>query len=282
MIVSMKNNWTVASISFFLFCILAGCSEELQVDIPIDNPITESMPEVVNDEVELVLIPTPVQTPTILIHSKCSYNPEHISYDRLLEKSTTSNLKAIGLGISIVDFSYAGVNKDHILAQEKLENCLKLMDELGIDIPKDENFLQRLERNMEDPDSLSYYVLSAFEKSTQYFKDSDKEELGISILSGTALESSILLSKDLEPFHDNVYFTYFSQQKKYARGLEVIMKRYEDQESMKLNMEIANSLKLAFTSYEDWATSADSSVNFEENKDKLVNELLAVKENCFH
>ena len=33
---------------------------------------------------------------------------------------------------------------------------------------------------MEDPDSLSYYVLSAFEKSTQYFKDSDKEELGIS------------------------------------------------------------------------------------------------------
>jgi len=51
---------------------------------------------------------------------------------------------------------------------------------------------------------------------------------------------------------------------------------------MKLNMEIANSLKLAFTSYEDWATSADSSVNFEENKDKLVNELLAVKENCFH
>ena len=79
-----------------------------------------------------------------------------------------------------------------------------------------------------------------------------------------------------------MFISRISVSKKYARGLEVIMKRYEDQESMKLNMEIANSLKLAFTSYEDWATSADSSVNFEENKDKLVKELLAVKENCFH
>jgi len=277
----IKEWWRLCVVCISLV-ILYGCSEELQVDLPVDNVLSESLPEFSTEEVELVMIPTPVQTPTILVHSKCSYNPEHINFDNLLERSTTSNLKAISLGISIVDFSYAGVNKDHILAKEKLENCLSLMDELGIDIPKDEAFLERIEKNMENPDSLSYYVLSAFEKSTQYFKNSDKEELGIAILSGTALESSLLLSQDLEPSLDNLYFTFFSQQKKYARGLEVIMKRYEDQESMKLNIEIARSLKGAFTNYENWATSADSSVNFEQNKETLINELLAVKENCYH
>jgi len=273
-------------LKLFVVCILIGtmhcCSEELQVDLPVEHVLSESIPEFSTEEVELVMIPTPVQTPTILVHSKCSYNPEHITFDNLLDRSTTSNLKAISLGISIVDFSYAGVNKDHILATEKLEDCLNLMDELGIDIPKDEAFLERIEKNMENPDSLSYYVLSAFEKSTLYFKNSGKEELGIAILSGTALESSLLLTQDLEPSLDNLYFTFFSQQKKYARGLEVIMKRYEDQESMKLNIEIARSLKEAFTNYENWATTAYSSINFEENKDKLVNELLAVKENCYH
>ena len=277
-----KKEWLKVIAVCMSLVIIHGCSEELQVELPVDNVLNESIPEFSTDEVELVMIPTPVQTPTILVHSKCSYNPDHINFDNLLERSTTSNLKAISLGISIVDFSYAGVNKDHILAQEKLENCLSLMDELGIDIPKDEAFLERIEKNMENPDSLSFYVLSAFEKSTQYFKNSDKEELGIAILSGTALESSLLLTQDLEPSLDNLYFTFFSQQKKYARGLEVIMKRYEDQESMKLNIEIARSLKGAFTNYENWATSADSSVNFEQNKETLINELLAVKENCYH
>jgi hypothetical protein len=276
------KNWFKLFVVCISLAILYGCSEELQVDLPVDNLLSESIPEFSTEEVELVMIPTPVQTPTILVHSKCTYNPDHIAFDNLLERSTTSNLKAISLGICIVDFSYAGVNKDHITAKEKLENCLSLMDELGIDVAKDEVFLERIEKNMENPDSLSYYVLSAFEKSTQYFKNSDKEELGIAILSGTALESSLLLTQDLKPSLDNLYFTFFSQQKQYARGLEVIMKRYEDQGSMKLNIEIARSLEGAFTNYENWATSADSSVNFEQNKEKLINELLALKENCYH
>ena len=115
-----KKEWLKVIAVCMSLVIIHGCSEELQVELPVDNVLNESIPEFSTDEVELVMIPTPVQTPTILVHSKCSYNPDHINFDNLLERSTTSNLKAISLGISIVDFSYAGVNKDHILAKENL------------------------------------------------------------------------------------------------------------------------------------------------------------------
>lgn len=266
-------------ISSFILC---SCSSDKHETIVENEDFNKPLANLSMDEVELVMIPTPVQTPTILVHSKCNYNPNHIFFDDLIGKSTTSSQKAISLGISIVDFTYAGVNKDHILAKEKLENCMGLMDDLGIDIPKDEAFLSRIEDNIENNDSLSYYVLSAFERSTQYFKNTDKEELGISILVGTAVESSLLLTQDLEPDLSNLYYTFFSQQKQYALGLEVIMKRFKGLESMKRNIELAEKLRGAFEKYEEWATSANSVLRFEESKENLIAEIMSVKENCYH
>ncbi len=266
----------------WVFTMLCSCVTDNHDQIVEESDYNKPLANLAIDEVELVMIPTPVQTPTILVHSKCNYNPSHIEFADLVGKSTTSSQKAISLGISIVDFTYAGVNKDHILAKEKLANCMGLMDDLGIDIPKDEEFLIRIEENLENNDSLSYYVLSAFERSTQYFRNTDKEELGISILVGTALESSLLLTQDLNPELNSVYFNFFSQQKQYAKGLEVIMRRFKGLESMKRNIEIAEKLRGAFEKYEDWATSADSALRFQESKDNLIAEITEVKENCYH
>jgi len=235
-----------------------------------------------SEELEIIMIPTPMQAPSVLSLSKCDYHPDIIGKNYLTDHPTTSQQKAINLGISIVDFSYSAVNKDHALANKKLEICMELMGDLGIDIPKDEDFLNRFEKNKNNVDSMSFLILTAFERSTTYFKDTDKEELGISILAGTALESSLILAQELEQDRGKEYFSFFNQQKQYATSLQVIMQRFKEMESMQKNIAIAENLEKAFDSYEIWASSGDTTIRFETSKANLLADIFLIKENSLN
>jgi hypothetical protein len=234
-----------------------------------------------SNELEIILVPTPMQVPTVLIESHCNYHTDHILADLLNDRPATSYQKSIQLGISIVDFSYAAVNQDQSLSSSKLKECITLMDELGIDIPKDEEFLDRIERNKGNVDSLSFLILTAFERSTDYFKTSDKEELGISILVGTALESSLLLAQELTPERNSTYFSFFNQQKDYASGLQVIMRRYKDEPAMQVNLKIAKDLEKAFIGFENRSSNGEA-IRFEARKADLLSDIILIKERSLH
>lgn len=258
--------------------LLMSCGEESTQSQLADEGAVHVDVDLPTDELEIVMVPTPVQVPTVLKQSKCDYHSDHILTDLLTNQPATSHQKAIHLGISIVDFSYASINQDHVLANKKLSECLDLMDELGIDVPKDQAFLDRIESNKNNVDSLSYLILLAFERSTDYFKNTDKEQLGISILSGTALESSLLMARELEMDRNSTFFSFFNQQKQYATGLQVIMQRYIDEKSMQKNIKIAQQLEEAFVSFENWAASGDTTVRFDTIKADLLSDILLIKE----
>ena len=106
--------------------------------------------------------------------------------------------------------------------------------------------------------------------------------MGISILTGTALESSLLLVQNLEPDRNQAYFTYFNQQKDYAMGLQLIMARYKDEASMQNNLKIAKNLEKAFHNYELWAASGDTLTRFDTNKANLLSDIFLIKENSLN
>jgi len=275
----MKNyRLFVAIMSLIL---IASCGSEETKDLSEDGLVhVDALPP--SEELEIIMIPTPMQAPSVLSLSNCDYHPDIIGKNYLTDHPTTSQQKAINLGISIVDFSYSAVNKDHALANKKLEICMELMGDLGIDIPKDEDFLNRFEKNKNNVDSMSFLILTAFERSTTYFKDTDKEELGISILAGTALESSLILAQELEQDRGQEYFSFFNQQKQYATGLQVIMQRFKEMESMQKNLAIAENLEKAFDSYEIWASSGDTTIRFETSKANLLADIFLIKENSLN
>jgi len=265
-----------------MFGLFGSCSENEGENLHKEELVHVETKPVTRDELEIIMIPTPVQVPTVLSLANCQYNAEYIEKNYFKDHPTTSHQKAINLGISIVDFSYSAVNKDHLLSNKKLALCLELMNDLGIDIPKDKEFLERVEKNKNNIDSLSYLILTAFDRSTQYFKDTDKEQLGISILTGTALESSLLLVQNLEPDRNQAYFTYFNQQKDYAMGLQLIIARYKDEASMQNNLKIAKNLEKAFHNFELWAASGDTLTRFDTNKANLLSDIFLIKENSLH
>jgi hypothetical protein len=268
-------------IAIVALCLIVSCGSE-ETEILGDDGLVHGGTLPPSDELQIVLIPTPVQAPSVLSLSNCEYNPEIIGKNFLTDHPTTSHQKAINLGISIVDFSYSAINKDHALSNKKLAICMELMGDLGIDIPKDEAFLERIENNKNDVDSMSFLILTAFERSTTYFKETDKEELGISILAGTALESSLLLAQELELDRGKEYFSFFNQQKQYATGLQVIMQRYKDLESMQKNFAIAENLEKAFSDFEVWAASGDTTIRFDTSKSNLLAEIFLIKENSLN
>ncbi len=261
--------------------LMFSCGEDTTV-VKNGEPDVRVPIEKADDELQIVLVPTPVQVPTVLLQAKCSYHPDYMFTDLIHDRPITSQQKAVSLGIQIVDLSYASMNRDHKLVNDKLASCMQLMDELGIDVPKDENFKQRLESNLNNIDSLSYLILTAFERTTQYFKDTDKEQLGISILTGTALESALLLAQELEPDQSPAYFEFFNQQKLYAKGLQTIMDRYKNELAMKDNLKIARNLEKAFQQFESWAASGDTTVRFSASKANLVSDILLLKESSLN
>jgi transcriptional regulator with XRE-family HTH domain len=125
----------------------------------------------------------------------------------------TSDKKALNLGIYAVDLSYARVFDQLDIAGRYLNSMQKLAEELGIPGDYFSNTAHRLERNIDDKDSLIKIANEVYTTTDDYLKDNEQYTTAALIILGGWIEAMYIANDIIKESEDQDIIERFAEQK---------------------------------------------------------------------
>lgn len=255
---------TFISLSF-ISCKTETNKNNNQVD---DIEITE------DDNAMVYPIPTPFEVTQMLEKSGATYVSDLTNSTENSGNYFTEKSKAINLGIYGADLSYSSTfNKPqdtrNILAVSK-----KLTEDLGITSMFDDALLQRVEKNIENEDSLYKIVSDSYYDTFNQFNKAQKGNIAVMILTGGWIES-LYISCELASISNDKseLLKGLAQQRLTSSTLLPLLQNYK--ENTDIN-ELIDDVKKIKTIYDQLEEIDDEFVMNEEQFNelsKIVDEL---------
>jgi hypothetical protein len=144
------------------------------------------------DSANVFVLPAPMQVATFLHNHNAEFNQAFLSsLNTDVSVYTTEYERALNLGISLTDAAYAALSNnrqialDYLARAEQLSRSLRLEQIVG-------PYVLRLKRNTENPDSVSFLILSLYSDAQRNLNDGLREKTAFYIGSGCFLEGTAL------------------------------------------------------------------------------------------
>ncbi len=170
-----------------VFALFAACSGE---------PKKEQKKEeiVVDDAVKKLIypIPTPFEVTQMLKKSGVAFSQDLTNSPDKVAQYFTEKSKALNLGIYGADLSYSTTYNNTQETRKYLNVSKKLTEDLGLGTVIDENFIKRVEANIENEDSLYKIVTESYYKTFNQLSNSNKGAIAVMVLAGGWIESMYL------------------------------------------------------------------------------------------
>lgn len=189
------------NLSYFKLIILiillsfSACKSDNSKDKNVENAIEEAIEvdeKLVNNfnkaKQVFYALPSPIETLMLIKRSGASYDEELLNPTENLSNYNTTRSRALNLGIYSADLSYSSLFDQTQTSIKYMSASKRLADELGILNAIDENTISRLERNVNNRDSVMDILSDSFANSNTFLKENDREETAALIIAGGWLE----------------------------------------------------------------------------------------------
>jgi hypothetical protein len=253
----MRNALFVLLVAFMAATLCScGDSQEDSKAGKTEEEMKRDWPLVPTDSVRIITLPTPMQVPALLRNTRATYNKEILFPIEHTDRSFFQS--NVLFGTYLIDMAYTGSFGDQQATMEYFTTCKLLGDNMGLGMTMDQDFADRFTKNITKPDSLGRTILELYELGHHYFRDQDKEGIGLLMIMGCLFEGLHLGFAQARE-HDLILFIHIlSQQKQYTENLIYALDGYEipselqyeydqlvklDQLFMKLNPPSAYELK---------------------------------------
>ena len=133
-------------------------------------------------------IPSPMETAALLKKAGAEYDKDILNDVKNVDNYTAASEQALNLGIYGADLSYASVNNQ---TQESMffTSCAKkLADRLGVSNAFDDATLERMEKNMNDRDSLLSIISETYWTVDAYLKENERDNISALMIAGGWVE----------------------------------------------------------------------------------------------
>ena len=147
-------------------------------------------------------IPTAFEISKMLGEAQTTYHPDIVNSVNNLDKYVTTWQKAVNLGVYGIDFSYAATFDETQEAINFLKVSQTIIDDLNISLIFNDNMVNRVEKNIDDLDSLIYIVSESFYDSYNYLNKNGEEKTSILIVVGSVIEG-LYITCELIKIADN-------------------------------------------------------------------------------
>ncbi len=173
--------------AFFGVVILASCSSETGNNgagvIGAKDSVAHS------DSAHLFILPAPLQVATFLRTHEASIQIPYLADKSIAATNyNTDYQRALNLGINITDVGYAALYNNRQLALDYLARTEELVKALRIE-PAVSPYMERIRRNIENQDSLSYLLLTLYDDVQNNLNQAKREKTAFYVASGCYLES---------------------------------------------------------------------------------------------
>ncbi|MRT93351.1 hypothetical protein [Ancylomarina sp. 16SWW S1-10-2] len=194
----------------------------------------------------LFSMPSPYQISLILHESGISYNKELLNPSLNASDYVTNFSRAINFGAYGVDLGYINIYQQTQDATSYFAVLKILSLDLGVQKVLDQNTVSRVEKNIDNRDSLMIIVSEVYRDIDKYFKNNKREATGALILAGGWIESVYILTQEMKNNPHPELMQRIAEQKRPLENLIKLLIPYsEESESYKYLIE--NLIQLAYT-----------------------------------
>ena len=157
---------------------------------------TDSLKNVNSDKKKLEYpLPTPFEVTKMLVNAKASYILNLSNPLSNVEKYNTEKAKALNLGVYGSDLSYAVTYKKTQETTKYLEKVQKLTDDLGISTLVNKSIVDRVEKNINNSDSLHNIVSGSYYDTFEFLNNNGKGAVSSLVLAGGWIEGIYVASQ---------------------------------------------------------------------------------------
>ncbi|MFM7022101.1 MAG: hypothetical protein ACKOXB_03925 [Flavobacteriales bacterium] len=140
-------------------------------------------------------IPSPIELALLIKESGLPFDGEVLNKDSKVDQYATPAQKALNLGIYGADLGYTSIYERPDASIKYMKSVRKLSDALGISDAFDNALIERVEKNIENKDSLLVLVSSAYRDCDDYLKRNKMTDVGALIITGGWIESMYLAAQ---------------------------------------------------------------------------------------
>jgi transcriptional regulator with XRE-family HTH domain len=140
-------------------------------------------------------IPSPLEMANMIKQSGASFNKSILNPTSNASKYSNTVSQAVNLGIYSADLSYCSSFDQTQDAMQYMSTSKKLADALGVTGALSENTLARLEKNVNNKDSLLDLVSESYAATDAFLRENDRASTTALIVAGGWIEAIYISSK---------------------------------------------------------------------------------------
>ena len=219
-------------------------------------------------------VPTPYKVTTMLNKAGASYV---LSLSNDMENADAylrDWKKALNLGVYGADLSYASTYNQTQETMDYLKTSEELTNDLGIQSAIDQKLINRVERNINNTDSLHKIISNSYHDTFEFLNKNDKGDISVLVLAGAWIEG-LYLSTHLVAENPEEIMKGVADQKSVLKKLMRVINEYKG-ESDHIDR-IISDLKEIVAVYDE-ANVSEGNKNFTEQQfDKLANKAKEIR-----
>lgn len=142
----------------------------------------------------LFALPSPFQVTSIIKNNSIDFNKTYLNLPDNVSNYTTIFKQSLNVGIYGTDMGYLNIYDQTPDIISYFTVIKKLSEELGLNSAFQTSFIDRIEKNVDNQDSLLYFLTNTYREFDSYLKSSNRKDVGVLIVTGGWIESLYLLA----------------------------------------------------------------------------------------
>lgn len=257
---SLVNKHIISTIVLGLvisMCI-SSCNENSEGNYTVinDTSIIGVNKKIVAAENIIVYVPSPIETAGLLKEAGAKYNTILLNSPNNLSKYATLPALTLNLGVYGTDLAFASIFDQRADIVTYMNCTKKLANALTISSAFDASKNIRLERNMNNRDSVLSIITDAYWDCDALFQENNQPHASSLMVAGGWIEGLYLACKITENTNNNAIRVRIVEQRSSLDKLILLLEKQNHPDSQK----IATELKKTKLLYDELPTPADKKI----------------------
>jgi hypothetical protein len=212
------------TISVFSSCSQPTNNQDRESKIPIREIDTSSI--LIKLSNNLFTLPSPYQATYTIKNSDIGFQKSFLNPPENVSNYSTNFKQAINIGIYGTDLGYLNIYDQIPDVISYFTVIKKLSQELGIHNAIQIELIDKIEKNIDNQDSLLHYLTSTYRQFDSYLKTNNRKDIGVLIVTGGWIESLYILSHSAVDSKDRKLINRLGEQKHPLDNLIEILSPY--------------------------------------------------------
>jgi len=276
---SKTQNLKSLGLIILLVLTIISCKNKTEKDINIEIPTREidTSSVILKYNNTVFTIPSSYQAAYIIKQNNIEYNKALINPAENVSNYTTNFNKALNIGIYGTDLSYLNMYEQIPDVISYFTVIKKLSQELNIQSALQAEIINKIEKNIDNPDTLLHYLTNTYKQIDSYLKASNRKEIGVLIVTGGWIESLYILTQTALETKNRQIINRLGEQKHPLDNLiEILSPYYYNSDEYTVLIDALVDLAYEFDgivytySYEEPVTNKDKKHTLIKSKSNII------------